>query len=293
MRAISIRVLSLNVAGILLAACGAAGPSPSPSPEPDPPADAAVRLRVTVVQALPPSATFTWFPHLVITLDGRALTGGAVPAIFPGPLVAPIVERQLTPIGWSRIVDAARAAGLLGAVHDFTGGQMPPGSQATRLEIVADGRIYDLVGDASRQIACIQAPCVAPPGTPEAFAGFVNQLFDLGAMTGPENLGPERLHQPAGYAVLITPGQPDDQGVPQPLVDWPLPGGPDAFGKPLLDGSGGRCGLITGAAVGLVRPAFTAATQTTPWRDPADGSVHGLIVRPLLPGDGDPCEGLA
>jgi hypothetical protein len=65
-----------------------------------------------------------------------------------------------------------------------------------------------------------------------------------------------------------------------------------AFGKPLADGTGGRCGTITGADVGLVRPAFTAATQITPWRDPVEGSEHGLVVRPLLPGDADPCEGL-
>lgn len=285
------RATALFLVAVLLAACGAAAPSPSPSPQPDPPAEAKVRLRVTTVQALPPNATFNWLPQVLITLDGRVLAGGAVPAIFPGPLVLPITERQITAGGWARLVEAARAAGLLGLNRDFTGGQLPPGSQATRVELVADGRVYDLTGDASRQIVCIQAPCIAPPGTPEAFAGFVNQPYDLPTMVGAENLGPEQLHLPAGYAVIVG-AAPDDQGLPQPAIAWPLAAGFAAFGKPLLDGSGGRCGTVTGADVGLVRPAFTAANQITPWRDSADNSLHGLIVRPLLPGDGDPCEGL-
>lgn len=290
MRGPSLRLVSLPLAVVLLAACG--GAAASPSPQPEPPANAKVRLRVTTVQALPPPSTFNWMPAIVITLDGRVLTGGAMPAIFPGPLVSPIVERQISAAGWSRIVDAARNAGLLGAVRDFTGGQLPPGSQVTRLEIVADGVLYDLAGDLSRTFNCITAPCVPPPGTPEAFAGFVNGLGDLASITGAAELGPERLHDPAGFAVIVNPGPHDDQGLAQPPLAWPLAAGFATFGKALQDGTGARCGLITGADVGLVRPAFGAATQITSWRDPADGSLHGIIVRPLLPGDGDPCEGM-
>lgn len=292
MRASPVRLVTSTLVAVLLAACGGVAPSPSPSPQPDPPADAQVRLRVTLVQALPPPATFTWLPSIVITLDGRVLTGGAIPAVFPGPLVNPIVERQISAAGWARVVEAARSAGLLGAIRDFTGGQMPPGSQVTRLELAADGQVFVISGDAGRQIMCVQAPCVAPPGTPEAFAGFVNSLGDIASIAGAGELGPEKLHEPAGFAVIATPGKPDDQGVPQPAIAWPLPGGFKAFGAPLSDGSGGRCGLITGADVGLVRPAFAAATQVTPWRDPTDDSLHGLMVRPLLPGDGDPCAGV-
>ena len=278
------------LAAVMLGACGAA--AVSPSRQPDPPADAIVRLRVTTVQALPPSATFGSLPQIVVTLDGRVLAGGAVPAIFPGPLVNPINERQLSTAGWARLVDAARAAGLLGLNADFTGGQLPPGSPAVRLELVADGRTFDLRGDPSRQMVCVRAPCLAPPGTPEAFTGFVNSLFDVSSIVGAENLGPEQLHQPAGYAVIVQPNAADDQGLPQRAIEWPLAAGFAAFGKPLADGSGGRCGMITGADLGLVRPAFAAANQITPWRDPGDNSLHGLVVRPLLPGDGDPCAGM-
>ena len=288
MRPTRLRLVILPLSVALLAAC--AGAAPSPSPEPTPPAEAQVRLRVTAVQALPPPAMFGWLPSVVVTLDGRVLSGGAVEAIFPGPLVSPVVERHITSNGWAKIVAMARAAGLLGGARDFTGGAMPPGSQATRLEIVADGRIHDLIGDASRIMVCITAPCDPQPGTPEAFGGFVSKLTDLGSLLGAD-IGPEAMHNAAGYAVLVG-SPPDDQGLAQPPIAWPFAAGFGAFGKPLADGSGGRCGTLTGDEATAVRPAFGAARSITRWRDPADGTFHGLVVRPLLPGDGDPCAGL-
>jgi hypothetical protein len=288
MRPRRLRLLTAALVAALLVGCS--GSAASPSPEPSPPEEAQVRLRVTAVQALPPRASFHSTPSVVITLDGRVLTGGAVPAIFPGPLVGPVVERQLTPNGWNRIVAAAREAGLLGGARDFTGGAMPPGSMATRLEIVADGRVYDLIGDASRIMVCVQAPCDPQPGTPEAFGGFVSRLSDLGSLLGAD-IGPESLHAPAGYAILVGPA-PDDQGLAQPPMAWPFEAGFAGFGEALADGSGGRCGTVTGEEADALRPALMAATSITRWRDPTDGSFRGLTVRPLLPGDGDPCEGL-
>jgi hypothetical protein len=284
----SMGLLVPTLTAMLLAACS--GAPPTPTPEPTPPADAGFLLRVTVVQALPPQVTFGWRPTLLITLDGRVLTAGAVPAIFPGPLVNPIVERKLTPAGWSTIVAAARAAGLLSGQGDFTGGVMPPGSMATQLQIIADGRLHELTGDQSRIKVCVTTPCVPQPGTPEAFAGF---LADLGSVDTwlAADLGPSGIHAPAGFAIIAGP-PPDQQGLEQPSIAWPLAGGFAAFGKALADGSGNRCGSVAGDALAALRPALAAATQITRWRDPVDGSFHGLVVRPLLPGDSNPCEGL-
>ncbi len=287
MRPSRLRLVSLPLAGVLLAACAGG----TPTPEPTPPAGAAALLRVTMQQALPPPSTFAWLPSVVITLDGRVLSGGAVAAIFPGPLVSPVVERQLTPAGWAKIVAAARALGLLSGASDFTGGAVPPGSVTARLQLVADGRLFDLVGDPNRIMVCVAAPCDPQPGTPEAFGGFLSRLSDLGSWLGAD-IGRETLHVPDGYAILVGPPPADEPGLAQPPIDWPLSGGFAAFGKALADGSGGRCGSVTGAGAAALRPALNAANQLTGWRDAADGSFHGLVVRPLLPGDGDPCDGL-
>ena len=282
-------IAGLCLSAALLAAC--AGATPSPSPVPTPPTDAAFLLRLTTVQALPPSATFGWLPQLVITIDGKVLQGGAVPAIFPGPLVQTIFARQLSPNGWAKIVAAARAAGLLTGANDFTGGHMPPGSAATRLQIVADGKVYEMTGDPSRTIVCVKAPCVGAPGTPEGFAMFVQAVSDPASIAGAGELGPDQPYAPAGYAVIVGP-VPDDQGLPQPPKAWPLAAGFGAFGKAMRDGTGSRCGIATGADAAALGAAVGAANQLTKWRDPIDGSFHGLVVRPLLPGDGDPCAGL-
>jgi hypothetical protein len=278
--------LIVPLAAAMLAACTGS----APTPEPTPPAEAKALLRVTMQQALPPPSTFSWLPSVVVTLDGLVLAGGAVPAIFPGPLVNPIGQRQLTPAGWAKIVTAARAFGLLDGARDFTGGQLPPGSMTARLELVADGRVYDLIGDPNRVMFCITTPCDPQPGSPEAFGGFLNRLQDLTWLG--TDIGPEAMHVPAGYGVLVGAPPADDLDLAQPVIDWPLPGGLAAFGKPLADGSGGRCGTVNGEDATALRPALNAANQLTKWRDPVDGTFHGLMVRPLLPGDGDPCEGL-
>jgi hypothetical protein len=254
------------------------------------PGDAKVLLRVTMTQALPPLDTFGALPSIVITLDGRVLSGGAVPAIFPGPLVMPIIQRQLTPAGWAKIVAAARDAGLLGEVTDFTGGAMAPGSVTAHLELVADGRRYDVTGDPNRVIVCIKAPCIAPPGTPEAFGTFISNLTMVdGWLAG--DLGPQGTYAPDAYALIIGAPPAQDANLTQPVLPWPLAQALATFGKPLADGSGRRCGTASGDAAVALRPAFAAANQLTRWRD-ADGSLHGLTVRPLLPADGDSCQGL-
>jgi len=275
---------------LIVAGCGAFGSGSSPSPNPSPPPNAAFLLRATLVQALPPPSSFALLPNVVITVDGRVLTGGAVEAIFPGPLVYPVNQRPISAKGWSTIVEAAREAGLLAGNGDFTGGSLAPGAAVARLQLVADGKLYDLKGDPQKTFNCIAAPCIPPAGSPEAFGLFWNKLTGLDAWI-PNELGREVGHAPAGYAVLITKPQ-TDPNFPQPAKAWPLAAGFKAFGKPLADGSGGRCGVVTGADAATLQPLFQSANQLTPWTDPADGSAHGLAVRVVLPGDEDPCAGL-
>jgi hypothetical protein len=137
---------------------------------------------------------------------------------------------------------------------------------------------------------CITAPCDPAPGTPEAFAGFLVRLMDVASWL-PGQLGPERAHTPAGFAILVGPPPVEEPGLSGPPVQWPLDGGLATLGAPLADGSGGRCGSVIGADAVTLFPHLQAATSITRWADP-DGTLHGIVVRPLLPGDGDPCQGL-
>lgn len=280
------QLLALQLTAALLGACGASSSSQATTPEPPPPEGAAFLLRAETEQAVPPLARFGETAAIVITLDGRVLTAGAVPAIFPGPLVGPIVQRQLTPAGWTRIVQGARTSGLLTDGPPI--GDLAPGETVLLLQIVADGRMH-VVTWSNRAAGCLADPCQGPPGTLAAFQGYVGRLMDLSWLA--TDVGEEAPYLPESYGVVVGL-VPDDQGLPRPPMGWPFGDGFDAFGEPFADGSGFRCGAVTGDDAATFRAALEKATQITPWRDPRDGSLHGLTVRPFLPGDGDPCAGL-
>jgi hypothetical protein len=297
------RVLAPFVVAALVAACGgAATPSPIPAspspayPSPAPsatPAGAGFVIHASWTQALPPRAMFGNVPVMVVTADGRVLTQGAMIEIYPGPLVAPIVERPISPKGVAALLQAAKDAGILRPDGDFTGGGLPPGAAAGRLRIVADGVTYDLVGDTNATVPCPPTEsCPAPvPGTPAAFATFWYRLLDMASWLEPE-LGAEHEHTPASYAVIVA-GPPEAWQGATPVV-WPVADPAlDAFGKPVRGEPGTRCGIASGDLADALRAPFTQATQLTPFVATASASAtHGLTVRPLLPGDEDPCANI-
>ena len=273
--------------GSSVACSGGASPSPSPGPIDG----AGFVLRASISQALPPDSTFAWLPSAVITADGRLISVGPVDAIFPGPLLPNLVERSISQAGWGAIVNAARKAGLLSGQSDFTGGAAAPGAALGHLVLVVEGRTYDLTGDLTLP------PCAPPgcgpagPGTQRAFAEFFLTLGDLASWIGPE-LGLERPYVAAAYAILVGPPA-ADQGLVQPAIAWPLGGKLEAFGRPIAAGDGRRCGVVGEADAVTLRPALQSATSISRWVDSGTtGAGSGLVVRPLLPGDTDPCAGL-
>jgi hypothetical protein len=284
----------LGLAAVLVAAC-AGGPSPSSVPGPSTPSPSASPgpvgfvIHASWTQALPPRALFSNLPAVVVTTDGRVLAPGPVDEIYPGPLVARIVERSITPRGVDTLLRDARDLGLLRADGDFTGGQLPLGAAAGRLRIVVDGVTYDLVGDTAAAPCPPTEACPDPgPGTPAAFATFWARLLDLGSRLAAE-LGPEAEHAPAAYAVIVGPPPEPWQGA-VPVV-WPLADPAlDAFGSPVRGEPGVRCGVAAGDLATALAPAFDGAHQLAPFVATAIASAtHQLTVRPLLPGDDDPC----
>lgn len=292
-------VIALTVLGLVAASCGSGASSPSPSANPSvspsPGPEAGFRLRATTVQALPPLSIFAWTPGLLITDDVVAIQAGAIPAIYPGPLVTPLLGAQLTEEAWTTIVDEAEATGLLSGASDFTGGTMLMGAAAGRLEIVIDGRAYDLTGDPTRVVRCGTQRCIPDPGTPEAFAAFWSRLADLSGWLG-AGIGPQEAWTPTAYAVLVGPPPAEDpqlSGVPLP---WPFEGPSSEFGDVLVGDPAQRCGVVRGDEAAAFAAALRTANQLTRWKDPvapdAPEALLGLTVRPLLPGDDDPCAPL-
>ncbi len=294
-------LLAPLAAGILVAACSAGAPAtPSPSPAapspglPTPTAGpAGFVIRASWTQALPPRSLFGNLPVLVVTTDGQVVAPGAVAEIYPGPLVAPLVAQPISARGVATLLQAAKDAGILRADGDFTGGSMLLGAAAPRLQIVADGVTYDLVGDAGAAAPCpASGACPdASPGTPAAFARYWHRLLDLAAWLGPE-LGAEQAYVPASYAVIVGPAPEAWPGAT--VISWPVAEpAMGAFGAPVRGEPGTRCGIAAGDLAAALRPLFATATQLTPFiATPVTSASHGLTVRPLLPGDEDPCAAI-
>lgn len=287
-------VAAAALAALLVVACGGSA-SPSPSPEasgsPDPSADSGLgfRLRATYVQALPPVELFPLTPVVLITDDLVAVQQGPIPLIFPGPLVNPLVGMQLTDEAWAEIVAEARNAGLLGGETDFTGGMMPPGSQSGLLQIVVDGQLVELTGDPSRVAFCGDTYCQAEPGTPGAFAVFWNLLSDLARLTD-GGVGPQGEYVPDAWAAIVGPPPADAEGLAGAPLQWPFDVPAAEFGRALSGDADRRCGTVSGADAATFGAALGNATQLTRWLDPSSAIEVGLTVRPVLPGDGDPCD---
>lgn len=274
MRRLTTAALVLVLAG---GCAGAASPSPSPA--------TGFALRAWISQALPPVGAFrTAGPDLAIH-QGRLIIHGPQMAIYPGPLLPNLQQRPLSQAGIDALVAGARAAGLLDGPTDLTGG-LKPGAQTGHLLFVIDGAEREVIGDPTRQIVCVTAPCDGAPGTPEAFGQFWVKVNDIGSWLEAE-LGPEGPYIADRFAVLLIEPVVDGS-LPPSTALWPLDIPMSQFGVAWAGSPPARCGVIEGDALKAALAAFGAANELTQWSDGKD-TVYGVVVRPLFPGEPDPC----
>lgn len=280
------RLAALAATALLLAGCAAGLPSASPSPSPvaSGSTDGFV-LRTAVHQAIPPDAAFRTLRPPVDIEDGVAILYGPMDAIAPAPLLPVINAHEISDAGIRQIIDGATAAGLLSGSGDFTAGGMP-GSRTAEIVLGIDGTDHRLTGDPDRQIVCVTAPCEPQPGTPEAFGWFWAKLTTLPDWLGDE-LGQPAPWVPERMAILLTEPM-LDANLPIQYEDWPLATPMAEFGGELPGSPANRCGVVTGADLGAALQAFGPANEYTRWRDDA-GNERGVVARPLLPGEDDPC----
>lgn len=233
-----------------------------------------------------PNALPGQIPAFSLYGDGRFVFLGATTAIFPGPLLPPVMEMRLTREGVRRLLDAARSAGLDGPDRKL---DFPTIADATTTS-------FTVVTDEGRHVTAAYALHEGSggdgrlPGNERAARAalltFETQLFDLRRVLGPE-AGAEQPYTPIAMRVFVQRAVgPIDPNLPPQIVTWPL-GDLAAFGEemPAL-GAEIRCGVIRGADLDAVMPLFTKATQITRWV--SNDAAYTLTLRPLLP-DEDGC----
>lgn len=287
-------LIAIAAVAVVLSACTAAavpsgsgqpstGPSGGPSGGPLPSLDsAALILRATMEGGfVGPGAIRTRLPIVSVFADGRIITEGAVPAIYPGPLVPPLIVRSVGPAGAAGILAAARAAGLTGA--DATYGPGPvPDAPTTVVTVAHDGgrtvsRFGSLASDSGQ-------PAASGPD-----AQVVAATADLlGRLAGTDAFGgtgqPDQTYLPLGYQLFVSPGAPAqaDPQLSRPPVSWPLATPLASFGKAdPLGGDGARVGVVVGTDGATLRLILTSASQITPFI--SGGQQWTIAVKPLLP----------
>lgn len=301
------RLLATLAAGpalaLLVAACGeraddsgssptTPGSAPVTTPAPTtPPTDTAggssiaypteadaVVLRLGYEGGFVPAGTaFVNLPTLLVTGDGRVITQAPVTLQYPGPLVAPLEVRTISPEGIETLLRLADEAGLLGAIPDYTGQTNIADAPDTVVRIrTADGTYVHEAYALGMALDASGNPTDESSSARQALAGFVAKLTDLETTVGAAELGSSSLLEPTAYrlqATVVDESTLSGYDVEPTQVVWPA-----STGLALADATG--CATLTAEAAGGV---FDDATSLTFFRD--GDTLYSLAVAIELPGD--------
>jgi hypothetical protein len=215
----------------------------------------------------PVGAIFARTPVALITGDGRALTTGPVPAIYPGPLLPNIQQRLITPAAIQQLVAMADRLGLLADVTYPRNDQVADAAD-TIVDITVGGRTFhhdayalgidDTEADAGRK----------------RLLEFVNALSDLERTVGADALGHEQPFRPDHYLIqaVVTEPTTETTDVAPTVVPWPA----DA---PVRLADATTCATLPAA---VAAPLFDDANALTYFTDA--GVTYYVAVVQQVPG---------
>jgi hypothetical protein len=216
-------------------------------------------------------------PSFTLYGDGTLIVPGAVPQIFPGPAIAPLVRSKLSERQVQALLQRAQAAGLLargtidyGDMGSVGVSDMP----TTTLTVNAHGRqvqraayALGVTGHGGRMPA-------AQTRARHALARFIAQL--------PHGLRGARFapHAIAAYVGPFPGAPPTGSG----RVRWPLASDLAHAGKPVSSGLAYRCITVGGKDARMLLAVLRTANDQSRWiARPGATTVYQLIARPLLP----------
>jgi hypothetical protein len=260
---------------VLLGACAqqtAAG-SPTGTPESaaakSPAANDLVLRTETSGGFVAPDMVLGRFPQISVYGDGRVISEGPVPAIYPGPALPNIQVSTITPELVRQLVKEGLAAGVRNG-SDL--GQ--PGvadAPSTRVTVVTAG---------GKQVVTINALTEAPSNdrrltsdqrsTRAKIAAYVKKLGAL-----PKN---PVAYQPTAVVVFAAPWTKPANGPVPPAKAWP---GPALPGTDIDSATRAGCLAVTGGQTPKVLTAARSANALTPWT--TGSSKWRIVFRPLLP----------
>lgn len=284
---------------VLLSACGIGAGTDDGSIQH--PAGEELVLRVEHVGGFGPvELLFTGLPGFTLLGDGRVITPGAQIDIFPGPALPAVQVRRLTEQGMQAVLRMVAQSGQFAADAEWRG--------AANFVADAGDTVFTLRAEGREVTVTVHAlgaflPDDAPQGIGEAELAAHQALGALlTRLTSLESELPASAWADASAQEYVADrlrllvrnadqDPPDDSGIPQPEVEWPMDGDPGSFGEP-ASLAGYRCGVAEGEEAEAWYEVLAGSNQLT--RFIAGGHRFQVLPRPLLPDEEAACpEGLA
>jgi hypothetical protein len=243
-----------------------------------PTAPATVVLRVSSSGGfVAPQTNLRALPAFTLYGDGTVIVPGAIPQLFPGPAISPLVKSKLSERQVQALLVRARQAGLLARGAIGYGGMGAVGisdAPTTTVILNAAGRhvvrqAYALgAGAAGGRLSTKQLQAR------QALARFVASL--------PPGLSGAR-YAPHAIAVYVAPFRGQAQRGAKRIV-WPLASNLAAAGKAVSSGLGYRCVAVTGSEAKTLLATLRTANEQSQWVARAHATrAYEVVARPLLP----------
>lgn len=262
---------------VALALAGCAEPSSvgqEPAPTTTPPATTGtyaaddVVLRVSYRGGLLPRESLPELPYWSLYGDGRVITRGPEPTIYPGQALPNLQVGTVTRETIDRIVAAAREAGIDGVKRDYGDPPVADGSTTVFRLRTEDGVVETAVYALSESDRGNAARA--------KLYDFHRRLTAGEPDVGFGGISDDEPYEPSAVAVFARPYRDDQTDVRPGTAAWT--GADPATGESTR---AGQCLLVTGAALAEAMPAFRKANTLTRWR--TDGATWSFRLRPLLP----------
>ncbi|MDG4820354.1 hypothetical protein O7635_00625 [Asanoa sp. WMMD1127] len=228
-------------------------------------------------------------PALSIYGDGRVITEGPVPAIYPGPALPNLQQARISEADVDALVQRALDAGV-GTAADL--GQPP----------VADASTTRFLVNTGAQTRQTDAYALEMPDDGGALTGAQKtarkKLSDLLAALQdlPKTLGAGAVKEEGAYPAKSVAGIATPYVQPEALLEMQPPA-PVAWPGPALPGDRLNpnvevfCVTATGDQAAAVLTAAAKANAATPWE--SGGKQWSVLLRPLLPDETAGCADLA
>jgi hypothetical protein len=215
------------------------------------------------------------FPQISVYGDGRVLSEGPVPSIYPGPALPNIQVSMITPELLQHLVQEGLTAGVRNGAD--LGQPGVADAPTTRVTVVTA---------AGKQVVTINALSQAPSNDRrltadqrDARTKIAAYVKKLGAL--PKN---PTAYRPTAVVVYAAPWTKPASGPVPPAKAWP---GPALPGSDIDPATRAGCVAVTGDQAATVLTAAKGANALTPWT--TGSSKWRIVFRPLLP-DENGCE---